>query len=120
MVSRPLAIPLLPIFLRRPVADGFFAEAEVANLGAEAVHPCSFRVILGEEAFFEKQKLVFGSGGVVDDGDEEALEVDLDAREQLGERGFVEVPVVVEGELSRMQVDLDEVGLARIAVDEVS
>jgi hypothetical protein len=33
MVSRPLAIPLLPIFLLRPVADCFLAEAEVAELG---------------------------------------------------------------------------------------
>jgi hypothetical protein len=74
-------------------------------------------VVFGEEAFFEEEELVLGSRGVVDDGDEEPLEVALDAGEQLGERGFVEVPVVVEGELAGMQVDLDEVGLAGIAVE---
>lgn len=85
MVSRPFLIPCLPFFLRWAVADGFLAEAELAELGAEAVHFRAVRVVLGEEAFFEKQELVFGSGGVVDDGDEEPLEVDLDAGEQLGE-----------------------------------
>ena len=73
-------------------------------------------MILGEKAFLEKQELVLGAGAVVDDGDEEALEIDLDAGEQLGERGFLEVAVVVEGELAGMQVDLDEVGLAGFAV----
>jgi len=29
---------------------------------------------------------VFRAGGVVDDGDEEAFEIDLDAGEQFGER----------------------------------
>lgn len=73
-------------------------------------------MVLGEEAFLEKQELVFRTGGVVDDGDEKALEIDLDAGEQLGKRGCVEVAVVVEGEFPRMQVDLDEVGLAGITI----
>jgi hypothetical protein len=64
-------------------------------------------VVFGEEAFFEKQKLMLTTVGVVDDGDEEPLEVDLDAGEQLGERGFIEVAVVVEGELAGVQMDLD-------------
>ena len=77
-------IPLLPLFLRRPVADGFLAKAELAQLGAEAVHLRAVRVILGEEAFFEKQELVLGTGSMVDDGDKETPEVDLDPGEQLG------------------------------------
>ena len=85
MVSRPFAIPLLPLFLpfllRRAVADGFLAQAELAELGAEAVHLWAVRVILGEEALFEKQELVLGAGGVVDDGDEEPPEFDLDPGE---------------------------------------
>ncbi len=64
-------------------------------------------MVFGEEAFFEKQKLMLTTVGVVDDGDEEPLEVDLDAGEQLGERGFIEVAVVVEGELAGVQMDLD-------------
>ena len=44
-------------------------------------------MILGEEAFLEEQKLVFGTIGVIDYSDEEALEIDLDTGEQLGERG---------------------------------
>ncbi len=63
-------------------------------------------MVFGEEALFEKQKLMLTTVGVVDDGDEESLEVDLDAGEQLGERGFIEVAVVVEGELGGVQVDL--------------
>ena len=60
-------------------------------------------MVLGEEAFFEEQKLVLGAGGVVDDGDEGALEIDFDAGEQLGERGFleevlIEHPVGIRGE----------------------
>lgn len=109
--------PGIPNFLRRPVSDGFLSEAEFAEPGAEAVHLRAFRVILGKEAFLEEQELMFRSGGVVDDGDDEALEVDLDAGEQLGERGFFKVPVVVEGELAGMQVDLDEVALAWIAIE---
>jgi hypothetical protein len=42
-------------------------------------------VVLGEKAFFEKQELMLGAGGVVDNGDEEAAEVDFDAGEELGE-----------------------------------
>ncbi len=90
----------LPLFLRRSVADGFLAQAEFAELGAVAVHFCPFRVVLGQEAFPEEQELVLVAGGVVDDGDEEAFEIDLDAGEQLGERFLFEVPVVVEGELA--------------------
>ena len=41
-------------------------------------------MLLGEEALLEGQERVSGTGGVVDDGDEEVLEVDLDAGEQLG------------------------------------
>ena len=84
----------------RPIADGFLAEAEFAELGAEAVHLRAVRVVLGEKALFEKQELVFWIGAVVDDGDEKAFEVDLDAGEKLGERVFFEVAVVVEGELA--------------------
>lgn len=113
----PFLIPRLPFFLRRPVADGFLPEAELAELGAETVHLRAVRMILGEEAFFEEQELVLGTGGVVDDRNKEALEVDLDAGEQLGERGFLEVPVIVEGELARVEVDFDEVGFARVAVE---
>lgn len=65
-------------------------------------------MILGEESFLEEQELVLGAGRVVDDSDEQSLEVDFDAGEQLRERRFVEVPVVVEGELARMEMDLDE------------
>ena len=36
----------------------------------QSVHFRAVRVVLGEETFFEKQELVFGSGRVVDDGDE--------------------------------------------------
>jgi hypothetical protein len=64
-------------------------------------------MVLGEEAFFEKQKLMLTTVGVVDDGDEESPEIKLDPGEKLGERGFIEVAVVVEGELARVQVDLD-------------
>ena len=53
-------------------------------------------MVFGQEAFLEKQELVLWAGGVVDDGNEKALEVDLDAGEQLGERCFVEVLVVME------------------------
>ena len=35
---------------------------------------------------------MFGTGAVVDDGDEESLEIDFDAGEQLRERCLVEVP----------------------------
>jgi len=59
-------------------------------------------VVLGEEALFQEKQLVIRAGGVIDDGDEEALEIDLDAGEQLGEWGVVEVLVVVEGELAGM------------------
>ncbi len=69
----------LPLFLRWPVADGFLAEAEFAKLVAEAVHFRAVRVVFCEETFFEEQELVLGAIGVVDDGDEEPLEVDLDA-----------------------------------------
>ncbi len=117
MVSRPLAVPLLPLFLRGPIPDGFLAQAELAELGAEAVHFRAVRVVFGEEAFFEKQELVLSTVGMVDDGDEETLEVDLDAGEQFGKRGFFEVAVVVEGEFAGIQMDLDEVGLAGIAVE---
>jgi hypothetical protein len=55
-------------------------------------------VLLGEEAFFEEEELVFGSVRVVDDRNEEAAEVDLDAGKELGERVFFEVAVVVRGE----------------------
>ena len=75
---------LLPFLLRRPVADGLLSESELAEFRAEAIHFRAVRVILGEEAFLEEQDLVLGSGGVVDDGDEEALEVDLNAGAQLG------------------------------------
>ena len=81
MVSRSFSIPRLPLFLRRPVADGFLAQAEFAELGAEAVHFRAVRVILGEEAFLEKQELVFSTIGMVDDRDEEPSEIDLDPGE---------------------------------------
>ena len=116
MVSRPLAIPLLPLFLRRPIADAFLTETEFPELRRKALHFHAIRVILGEEAFFEKQELVFGAGAVVDDGDEEPPEINLDPCEQLGERRGVEFPVVMEGELARVKMDLDEVGLAGIAI----
>jgi hypothetical protein len=74
-------------------------------------------VVLGEETFFEKQELVFRSGGVIDHGDEEPLEVDLDPGEQLGEWSGVELAVVVEGELAGMEVDFDQVRLAGISVE---
>jgi hypothetical protein len=57
-------------------------------------------MILGEKALLEKQELVLGTGSVVDHGNKEALEVDLNVSKQLGEWVFVEVPVVVEGELA--------------------
>ncbi len=64
-------------------------------------------MVFGEEAFFVSQKLMLPTVGVVDDGDEESPEINLDPGEKLGERGFIEVAVVVEGELARVQVDLD-------------
>jgi hypothetical protein len=79
----PFLIPRIPFFLRWPVTDGFLAQAELAELGAEAVHLRAVRVVFGEEAFFEKQKLMLTTDRVVDNGDEKALEVDLDAGEQL-------------------------------------
>ncbi|MCX6880210.1 MAG: hypothetical protein NTW21_41360 [Verrucomicrobia bacterium] len=66
--------PRFPLFLRRSVADGFLAEVEFAELGAETVHLAAVRVVLGEEALLEKQELVLGTGAVVDDGDEEKNE----------------------------------------------
>jgi hypothetical protein len=41
-------------------------------------------MVLGEEAFFEKQKLMLTTVGVVDDGDEESPEINLDPGEKLG------------------------------------
>jgi hypothetical protein len=78
------------LFLRRPESDGFLAEAEFAELRAETLHFHAIRVVLGEEAFLEKQELVLGSVGVIDDSDEEPFEVDLDAGEKFGERGAFE------------------------------
>ena len=78
----------LPRFFCRAKDDGFLAEAEFAELGAEAVHLRSIRLVLGEGAFLEEQQLVFGAGAVVDDGDEEAAEVDFDAGEEFRERRF--------------------------------
>ena len=74
-------------------------------------------MILGEEALLEEQKLMFGAGGVVDDTDKKAFEVDLDAGEQLGKWCRVKVPVVVKRELPRMEVDFDEIRIARIAIE---
>jgi hypothetical protein len=68
-------------------------------------------VVLGEEAFFEKQELMLSTVGVVDDRDEEPPEIDLDSGEELRQRCGVKVFVVVERELAGVQVDLDEVGL---------
>jgi hypothetical protein len=57
-------------------------------------------VVLGEEAFFEKQELMLGAGSVIDDRDKEPPEVDLDPGEQLGKRCGLEVAVVMEGEFA--------------------
>jgi hypothetical protein len=59
MVSRPFAIPLLPLFLRRPVTDGFLAEAELAEFDAEAVHFRAVREITSDR---NNQKLACASG----------------------------------------------------------
>jgi len=52
-------------------------KMDCSTLGTEAVHFFPVRVILCEEAFLEKQELVFSSVSVVQDSDEETLEVDL-------------------------------------------
>ena len=57
--------PCLPFFLGRPVSDGIFVEFHFAEFGAEVDHFGAVRVIVGEEPFFEKQELMFWSGGVV-------------------------------------------------------
>lgn len=75
-----------PFFLRWPITDGFLPKTEFVELDTEAVHLQAVRVVPREKTFFEKQELVFGSSGVVDDGNKEALEVDLDPSEQLGQR----------------------------------
>ena len=49
-------IPGLPLFLGWPVTDGFLAQVEFAEFGAEAVNFRAARVFLGEETFFEKQE----------------------------------------------------------------
>jgi hypothetical protein len=77
----------LPLFLGRSIADGFLMKPEFSELGSEAIHFLTLRVVFGQESLFEKQELVLRSVGVVDDGDEEPLEVDLDAGEQLWQRG---------------------------------
>lgn len=93
-----------PLFLGRSIDDGFFVEAEFSELRGEIVHFRAVRVVLGEEAFFEEQELVLRAGGVVDEGDEEALEIDFDAGEQLGQRGLFKVAVVVKGELAGVDI----------------
>lgn len=60
----------LPTFFGGSVADGFLSETDFAEFCAEAVHLWSFQMVLGEKALFEKEELVFGSIGVVDDGNE--------------------------------------------------
>ena len=107
----------LPLLLRGAVADSFLTEAHLAELIRKALHLRAIRVVFSEEAFFEKKELMLGAGGVVDDGDEEPLEVDFDAGEQLGEWRFFEVLVVVEGEFAGIQVDFDKIGFARVAVE---
>lgn len=84
----PILIPAFPLFVRRPVADGLLADAEFAELGAVEVHFQTRRVVFGQESLLEKQELLLCSIGVVDDGDEEPLEVDFDAGEQLWQRGY--------------------------------
>ena len=62
----PISIPRLPLLLSGAVADGLLTETEFPELGAQAIHFRPIRVVLGEEAFCEKQELVFGFGEIED------------------------------------------------------
>lgn len=54
---------------------------------------------------------------MLEDGDEELPEVDLDSESQLREAGVLEAFVVGEGELAGVEVDLGEVGSPGVAVE---
>lgn len=69
----------------------------MAELRGEAVHLSPLRVVGGEEALLEEEQLPLRAGGIFEDGDEAALEVDLDAEGQLGQGLAFEVVVVCEG-----------------------
>jgi hypothetical protein len=71
------------------------------------------------EAFFEEEELVFRAGAVVDDGDEEAVEVDFDAGEELWEWVFFEVAIVVEGELAGVEMDRSAFLLSAVSGGQV-
>lgn len=75
------------------------------------------RVVLREEAVLEQEQRAVRPGRVFKDVHEQSPEVDLDSQHQFGERNAEEVVVVGEGEFPRVEVDLDQDGLAGVAVE---
>lgn len=73
-------------------------------------------MIAPDEPLLEEEELGFRSHAVVEDLYKKRAEVDLNAEQQARQRGSFEVVVVLKGNFSRTLVDLDEVGLRRVAI----